>query len=299
MKKSGYIANHVFNKVEKLIEKKMKKAELSLFLTHLHGDTIEYWDNQKDLPVLLLLHGFGARTKYQWFKQVEFLSKDYRLILPNLIHFGNSTSPKEDVGVSDQVEMVENLLTSLGIEFFTTMGVSYGGLVGIELAQKNKMKIEQLIIVNSPIKFMLKEDITNVCNRFNVTTVEDLFVPESPKGLKKMWHLSSGKKIYLPDFVFNEFYNRMYAGNRESKRKLMQNLIDSLETFAQHEYNFGIETLLIWSDDDMIIPVQRGRLLKKYLGKKAELHIIQKGGHMVNLNKTKEFNRILMRFLLS
>lgn len=297
MKKSGYIANYVFNKVEKLIEKKMKKAELSIFLAQLNGNSIEYWDNQKDLPVMFLLHGFGATTKYQWFKQVELLSEKYRLILPNLIHFGNSTCQKNEVGVTDQVIMVENLVNLLGIDCYSLMGISYGGLVGIELAQKNETRIEQLIIVDAPIKFMLKEDITNVCNRFKVASVEDLFVPDSPKGLKKMWHLSSGKKIYLPDFVFNEFYNKMYGGNRDRKRKLMQNLINSLETFAQHEYNFDIETLLVWSDDDMVIPVQRGRLLKKYLGEKAQLHVVEKGGHMVNLNKTKEFNRILMQFL--
>lgn len=297
MKKSGIIAKHVFNKVEKLIDKKMGKADLSLFLTEIQGHKIEYWDSQKDLPVMILLHGFGATTKYQWFKQVDFLSKKYRLILPNLIHFGNTTTEKEKIGVADQVEMVHQLLEFLGIGKFTLMGISYGGLVSVELAQRFPRSIRQLIVVDAPIKFMLKEDITSVCHLFNVETVEDLFVPDSPKGLKKMWHLSSGKKIYLPDFVFNEFYNRMYAESRANKRGLMQNLIASLKEFSQHEYDFNIETQLIWGDDDLVIPLERARLLNQYLGEKSQLHVIKNGGHMVNLNKPEEFNQVLKNFL--
>ncbi len=299
MKESGYIAKHVFNKVERLIDKKMEKAGLSIFFEMIGENRIEFWDSSKDLPTLVILHGFGATTKYQWFKQVELLSKHYRLILPNLIHFGNTSSRKSNICIEDQVEMVESLLDFLSIKSFILMGISYGGLVSIELAKKSESRIEKLILVDAPIKFMLRSDITAVCNQFNVQSIEDLFVPSSPRGLKKLWHLSSGKKIYLPDFVFNEFYNKMYAGNRESKRKLMQNLLANLEKYTQHEYDFAIEILMIWGDDDLVVPVQRARLLKKYLGNKTQLHVVRKGGHMVNLNKTKEFNRILMRFLLS
>ncbi len=297
MKKSGYIAKYIFNQVERLIDGKMGKAKMGVFETKLEDTSVEYWDNRKNLPVIVLLHGFGATTKYQWFKQVEILSENYRLILPNLIHFGRTVTKKENISLADQVQMVEQLLVHLQVEEFILMGISYGGLVGIELTQKERFRIKQLIIIDSPIKFMLEEDIAMVCQRFKVKSVEELFVPESPKGLKKLWHLSSGKKIYLPDFIFTEFYNRMYAGNKESKRKLMQNLISSLKEFSAHEYTFKVRTILIWGDDDLVVPVQRGRLLNQYLAN-SEMHIIKKGGHMVNLNKAEEFNQILQKVLL-
>ena len=49
----------------------MTSASLKLNKKVINGDTIEYWDNETDKPALVLVHGFGATTRFQWFKQVE------------------------------------------------------------------------------------------------------------------------------------------------------------------------------------------------------------------------------------
>jgi len=296
MKKSGYIANYVFNRVERLIDKKMKNASLCLYRVEINGNVIEYWDSENDLPVLVLLHGFGTTTKYQWFKQVEFLSKKFRLILPNLYHFGNSRPVTDNCNIPDQVILVKSLLNHLSISSCSLMGVSYGGLVAAEFTDEFPNCVSRLIIVDAPIKYVKEKDILDVCVRFRVKSVAELFVPNSAKGLKKMWHLSSGKKIYLPDFVFNEFYNVMYAQNRAAKIKLMNNLLSGLRKYANRSYNISIPVQLIWSDDDMLIPAQRGEMLKHHIGNNAQLNVIRKGGHMVNLNKSKRFIEIIDTF---
>ena len=57
----------IYKVANKHIDKKMEDASLKLKTAIVEGDTIEYWDNELDKPVLLLVHGFGASTKFQWF----------------------------------------------------------------------------------------------------------------------------------------------------------------------------------------------------------------------------------------
>ena len=154
------------------------------------------------------------------------------------------------------------------------------------------------MIFDAPIKFMFASDVENVCKTFNVKTVEDLFVPDTPRGLKKLWYLSSSKRSFVPAFFFKEFHERMYVGNKNEKRKLMQRLLSDLDEYAKHEYNLVMPILLVWGSNDMLIPAERGKMLYDYLGENAEFHVIFKGGHMVNLNKTKEFNEVVSSFLL-
>lgn len=287
-----------FKIVDDHVNKKMTSASLKLNKKVINGDTIEYWDNETDKPALVLLHGFGATTRFQWFKQVEMLSENYRLILPNLFHFGNSFPAGEKFKVTDQVDLVKTLVDDLKLEKFTLTGVSYGGLVSAEFANLHQERIEKLVIMDAPIKFMYASDIENVCKVFKVPSVEELFVPSKPKGLKKLWHLSSSKKTIMPAFLFKEFYDRMYSGSKENKRKLMTELLAGMDEYAKHEYNLSVPVLLVWGSNDMVVPAERGKMLDDYLGENSEFQVIFKGGHMVNLNKTKEFNVILNEFLL-
>ena len=43
----------------------MESASMQCQRRVIQGDTVEYWDSQSDKPVLMLIHGFGATTRFQ------------------------------------------------------------------------------------------------------------------------------------------------------------------------------------------------------------------------------------------
>ena len=282
---------------KKKIDKRMNSAELILKTEMINSDTIEYWDNNSDKPVALLVHGFGASTEYQWHKQVEFLSQNHRVVAPNLFHFGNSRPGTPKFEVRDQVELVNSLVNHLKLDSITLFGVSYGGLVSIEFTQKYSHKVEHLIIFDAPVKYILVEDVYTLCERFKVASVEDLFVPKNLKDLNKLFRLALGKSFFQPNFILKSFYDNMYADNVENKRVLITTLITGLEEYTKHNYDFNIPTLLIWGSTDMAIPVDRAPLIRSHIGSNAELKIIKNGAHMPNITKTKKFNGIVSAFL--
>ena len=275
----------------------MKKAALKLCTDVIDNDEIEYWDNQAEKPAILLIHGFGATSKYQWYKQVDLLKDDYRIVAPNLFHFGNSHPGTDKFELSDQVEMVHSLLSKLGIEKYTICGVSYGGLIGMELANKYKSEVEKLVVFDTPVKYVSRKDLDVVCKKFDVDSIETLFVPKNAQGLKKLIFLALGKKSIIPAKWFTKFYNEVYRKNIEDKRRLINTLIDGMEEYSTHNYDISVPTLILWGTNDDVIPASRGLMLKNHIGDNAEYHVLENGSHMPNLTKTKEFNAILSKFL--
>ena len=293
----SFVSCNIYKLAEKHIDKKMNGASLERMEVNVEGDTIEYWDNMAEKPVIVLVHGFGASTKYQWYKQVEYLSENFRIVMPNLLHFGNSRPGSPKFGVSDQVTMVDNLVSHLGIDKYIVCGVSYGGLVAMELAVQHPEKINKLIAFDTPVKFIHASDIEYVKIKFNVESIEELFAPADPKGLKKLMYLASMKKSIVPASWLSEFYNELYGVNLADKRKLMTHLLAALEEYTSHDYPLKIPVLLIWGSNDPIVPAERGALLKEHIGENAELFVIKNGAHMPNLTKTKKFDKILKKFL--
>lgn len=261
-------------------------------------DVVDYWDNNMEKPVLVLVHGFGATTKYQWYKQVKWLSEEYRVIMPNLLHFGKTKVGEQRFEVADQVEMVHDFISEMGIKEYILGGVSYGGLISMEIAEKYPEGIKKLVIIDAPVKYMYKEDMDTVTSRFEVESVQELFAPSSEKGLKKLMYLASLKKSAVPASWLTEFYEDLYASNLEDKRQLITTLLAGLEEYQGHTYhNINMPTLLVWGENDPVVPSDRGPLIRDHIGENARFISIKKGAHMPCLAKTKKFNKILKEFL--
>lgn len=296
----GLISCSTYKMAEQHLDKKMQRADLELLTLETDfGDSIEYWDSDhKEKPALLLVHGFGATTKYQWYKQVKMLSKNYRVIAPNLNYFGNTIPGTTNYSVQGQVEMLERFTQTLKIDSLTIMGVSYGGLVGIEFAQRNQSVIHQMILFDTPVKYADSADIEGVKNTFNAASIEDLFVPNEPKDLNKLMELAMGKKYRIPAGFLKEFHQKSYEYNREDKRALITSLLADMELYSKREYSFDLPILLIWGENDQVVDVERGKQLANYLGTNARLEIIENAAHMPNMTNSKRFNQIVTGFLL-
>lgn len=293
----SFVSCNVYKIAEKHIGKKMNAASLQLYQEFVAGDSIQYWDTKSEKPVMLLIHGFGASTKYQWYNQVEYLAENYRVIMPNLLYFGATRPDNPRYEISDQVALVNNLMNHLGIDKYTVCGVSYGGLITMELAVQNQAKIDKVIAFDAPVKFIQASDIVSVKDKFEVETIEELFAPSSPKGLKKLMYLATMKKSIVPASWLQEFYDDLYGVDLEHKRKLMTHLLAKTEEYTSHDYKLTMPVLLIWGSNDPVVPVRTGILLQEHIGENAQLEIIKNGAHMPSMAKKKKFDKIVKEFL--
>lgn len=101
-------------------------------------------------PPLLLLHGF-ARDHTVWDSQVESLSRNYRLIIPDTRGMGETKHP--DLGAAITIEQLAEdgiaLLDALDIPFAGVAGFSMGGYALFHMIVNHPNKIRAAAFVST------------------------------------------------------------------------------------------------------------------------------------------------------
>lgn len=295
----GIIADISYLIANRHIDGKFRRANMKQKFHDSELYHIEYWDNEAEgKPVFLILHGLGAKAKYQWYDQLKVLKNDFRIIMPNLLHFGETIPTKSIHGVQDQVEMVQFLLNELGVSRYLLMGASYGGLIAGEIANKYPNQVEKLILMDAAIKYMYESDTERIKKLFDVSSVPEFFVPDSYRGLRKLFAASVGEKGFVPPaFTMPRFHDELYGQNLKDKRLIVHRLMQVREEYESREYHFEMPVHLIWGELDQLVPPDRGERFLEHLNGKATFDVIKGGGHMPNMNKTRAFNKLLRGYL--
>jgi pimeloyl-ACP methyl ester carboxylesterase len=258
---------------------------------------IQFWDNNKNGNTLLLLHGFGAQAEFQWYKQIEVLSKDFRVIVPNLLYFGDS-KPKDKslYTLYDQAQMVKTLVDFLKIDTFSLVGISYGGLVSMEYYRENRAKIQKIILIDSPVKYFNQDDLNRNCQKYDVPSIIDFFAPKNYRGLRKQIAASYYFPLIIPSFITKNLYEKMCKPNVDAWEKLITDLLSKMDYYAAIDYKTECPILLIWGEKDDIIPVEIAYKLKDYFDD-CSLVVIPRTKHLPNLERPKLCNNAIIAFL--
>ncbi len=86
-------------------------------------------------PELLLIHGFPT-SSWDWKKVWPELTRHYRCITLDMLGFGYSSKPRQKYLISEQADIFENLLDTLGVEAAHLIAHDYGDTVAQELLSR-------------------------------------------------------------------------------------------------------------------------------------------------------------------
>lgn len=104
-----------------------------------------------EAPVVLLLHGFPT-SSHMFRELIPILSREYRVIAPDLPGFGSTVAPARGGSFSytfdSLAETMDGFVEALGIERFSMYVFDYGAPVGFRLALKRPKAIEALVTQN-------------------------------------------------------------------------------------------------------------------------------------------------------
>jgi haloacetate dehalogenase len=110
------------------------------------------WATKIDKPALVLLHGF-PQTHVLWHRVAQALKGDYRLVLPDLRGYGDSSHAP---GLPDHsnyskramAQDVAGLLDQLGVDDFFLCGHDRGGRVAHRLALDYSARVRRLCVLD-------------------------------------------------------------------------------------------------------------------------------------------------------
>lgn len=74
-----------------------------------------FWNNEaqsdKDIPILVFLHGFGGGSSaYEWSKVYPAFADEYRILAPDLIGWGKSAHPIREYRIEDYLDTITEFL---------------------------------------------------------------------------------------------------------------------------------------------------------------------------------------------
>lgn len=108
------------------------------------------WNSAK--PVLVLLHGF-PQTHVMWQRVAQRLHPHYRLVMPDLRGYGDSSHQPGDDGHAHyskraMAQEIIDLLDHLGVQDFFLCGHDRGGRVAHRLAVDHPARVKKLCVID-------------------------------------------------------------------------------------------------------------------------------------------------------
>lgn len=240
---------------------------------------------------LVLIPGFAAGA-WIWTRQVTPLSSTYRVVTFDPRGIGQSSFDSEPVSMRLLADDTAALLRQLGIEKAHVLGVSFGGFVAQEFALAYPEMTRTLSLC---------------CTSFGgpnhvAPSLDILAAVISTDGFNTEARVRRNLlPAFSPEFVRNhpgqvdEMINLRLASSvlEEAYRsQLKAGLGFNAESRVG---DIKVPTLVLSGDADAIVPAQNSRNLAAQIPG-AELRLVQGGSHLFFIERSEEFNRIIMEF---
>jgi len=235
---------------------------------------------------LVLIHGFLGSSA-MWTPQKDFLSKYFRVIVPALPGFGESSKIKSHDSIDAMAKTVLELLNKRNINQFNLMGHSMGGMIAQQMAKISGEKINKLICYATGA-------IGDIPDRFEPidTSREKLKsngLDKTANRISKKWFVSGekAKYFYLCD-----------SANKLTSEKAADNALLALKKWrgVENLKNIKNETLIIWGNKDTAYNFDQVNTLNKNIPN-SKIEVIKGCSHNVHLEVPEKFNKIVKDFL--
>jgi len=280
------------------VSDKIAHAENSLFV-EVDGATVHFQEfGERTNPTLLLIHGYTAST-YVWNRVApQLANENFRVIAVDLIGFGYSDKPAWfDYTIASQARIIERLMNRLGIGKATIIGSSYGGAVASTLALDYSERVEKLVLVGAIVN---DEALDNAI--FKIASVPLIGEILTPFILDSEWLSKTRmKKTFAPANHYLVTDERVESVNRPLKAKdAHHSVLASARNWDANRIQADAQfinqpTLLIWGENDEIIPVRNGEKLYDSI-LNSRLVVLKNCGHLPQEENPHSFVELVSEF---
>jgi len=225
---------------------------------------------------LLFLHGASGAPVVLPF--LHKLAERFDVLVPEHPGYGQSDEPEWLENIHDMAYFYLDFLGELDLRNVTIVGSSMGGWMAMEMAVRDTSRIKSLVLV-------------------------------SPAGIAAPGVQPADIFLMPPeDLVRSLFYDQKLAEARLAQPEDVDVSLKNRHTTARlaweprlHDpflpkwlHRIDVPVKIIWGREDRIIPVGIANELKRLMPK-AELHILEKTGHLPHAEKADEFVELVCR----
>lgn len=165
---------------------------------------IAYDSGERDLPVVVMIHGIAATSK-TWDPLVKELQGKYRLICLDILGFGKSPKPVVcEYGVDDHVQYIQKTLNKMRLKKpFIIIGHSMGSIIAVRYAIKNPKTVKKLFLMSPPIYHLdgkgqtifARKQTDAYMNAYDFLTKNKEFTIKHSGRLRKFFNVNDGIEV--------------------------------------------------------------------------------------------------------
>lgn len=272
-----------------------KMETLDTQYTMIEGHRIAYKEMGEGQP-LLLLHGIPT-NKMLWTHVMPELAKQYRVIAPDMLNYGESDMPEDaDVSINAQTRIMVKLMDALGIDSADVVSHDIGGGIGQLLAVNHGQRVRRQVLIDS------------VCfDSWPIPEFEEMLEPgvEESTSVEEFISTMRGfmpNGVYDDDVVTDEMADRYLNqwNSEKGKAAFFRNMRrlnkEYTQAIADELKNIENKTLVLWADKDNFQKPKYAPMLADAIPG-AKLVWIENAGHWVTDEKPEAVTKHILEFL--
>lgn len=239
--------------------------------------------------IVVLLHGFGA-SKENWVPLLPFLSRRYRVLLPDLPGWGDSQFRTDArYGLDDQVERVSAWLRLRTGRPTHLVGNSMGGSIAGLLAARHPHQIASLTLMNA-------SGVTGDGHtpfEAGLLKGRNHLVAHNLRGVFRLLRLAVSSQALaaaLTPSVYLDLVSRRHVNEHLFRHLLQYPPSPEQATFS----DITAPTLVLWGRNDRMLHASCANTFKRLIPH-SHLVILEKVGHLPMIESPKVTARLMRK----
>jgi pimeloyl-ACP methyl ester carboxylesterase len=273
-------------------------------VVELHGHPVTYHVAGSG-PAVLLIHGITSSSR-TWRSVMPALAERHTVIAPDLLGHGRSAKPRGDYSLGAYASGIRDLLAFMGVPRVSVVGHSLGGGIAMQFAYQFPERLERLVLVDSG---GLGREVSIVLRAATLPGAE-LVMPlifNQPardagrainSALRKVGIRGSADVQGIAEGLDS-------LGDAAGRHAFLHTARSVIDPFGQRidardrlYLAEKVPTMLIWGDQDRIIPVSHG-YAAHILMPHSRLEIFAGCGHFPFNKEPERFVQVLEDFIAS
>jgi pimeloyl-ACP methyl ester carboxylesterase len=257
-------------------------------MRNVNGASLNYEETGQGKPTIVLLHGFPLDARV-WKAQRDELSKNYRVITPDLRGFGKSPSA-DSFTMESIADDVHALLADMGALPVVLGGLSMGGYAALAYAKKYPTDLKGLLLID---------------------TRAEADTPDGREGRQKMIELTRTKgssavaEAMMPKMLAADTPAKQPQVARELRTimesqppRTIENALAAMRDRPDYRKDLpsiAVRTLILVGESDSITPPAMAETLNKNIPN-SQLVTIKNAGHMSPMEQPQQVNDAIRAF---
>jgi len=256
-----------------------------------NGVKLAYYVYGEGKPTLVFLIAW-VWTGATWTPQVDYFSKNFKMVTIDMRGTGESDKPAGDYTLDLYADDLNSIIEELHEKDVVLIGESIGFSIALKYVTKHPEKVSKLVLVGGSPKFMASDDYPYGNTQANTSTLISAVMESYSKGMR----------LFM-DYIFPEpgaDYLKEWGVEMSQKttREIAVNSIMNLGAADLRPLlgNINIPTLILHGEKDGSVRWENAKYTHENIPG-SEMYIFKGKGHFPSVTAADEFNRILNEFV--